>query len=315
VSALGMNDRPLTAEASLDPSRMPTARIGVLRVQRDLKRESAIGFLATTRELGPDFNRVFSLDSRLKLGPNGVFTGSSYVPKLWRRTARGSGSGTWRTCSGAARASRTEAATRTSTPISAPRWGSCPGWESGRRTTMPVTSGGQGVASCSASSLRSLASNWDRQGQVQIGMSGPTSASSSPDRRSSGSRAPSPSRSSRQKASKNGIGGSFYTEGLKWLGSRPRTPRGRTSTTIRRRVLAVPRQLCRRLGRAVAGPSSRMRLENTLHLQSARRSAALLPAQDAAAQDTVYVNHLARSRWTIGSRARCPCVRGSITKP
>lgn len=53
------------------------ARIGVARVQRDIRDGSAVGFLMTSDHDGQGRNDVFSADLRLKLNPNWIFTGQA----------------------------------------------------------------------------------------------------------------------------------------------------------------------------------------------------------------------------------------------
>ena len=55
-----------------DPLRDTRARFGVVRVNRDIFRESTIGFIFTDREFLDSYNRVFGLDARFKLGRNWV---------------------------------------------------------------------------------------------------------------------------------------------------------------------------------------------------------------------------------------------------
>ncbi len=53
------------------------AKIGALRYSRDLLRQSSLGFLFTDRELGNRYNRVASVDTRLRIGPHWVFSGQA----------------------------------------------------------------------------------------------------------------------------------------------------------------------------------------------------------------------------------------------
>lgn len=53
------------------------AEIGVARVQKEFGRESAIGFLATTRQTSMGANTVGAFDWRWKLTPHWVFTGQA----------------------------------------------------------------------------------------------------------------------------------------------------------------------------------------------------------------------------------------------
>jgi hypothetical protein len=78
IGALGANDR---APGRLLPGGHPLsgrpADIGVVRIQREFGAQSNIGVLATSRDFGSSSNRVFSLDTRLKLSQNWVFTGQA----------------------------------------------------------------------------------------------------------------------------------------------------------------------------------------------------------------------------------------------
>lgn len=51
------------------------AAIGVFRLYRELGAESRLGMMATSRDFGSSSNRVFSVDTRLKLGTNWAFNG------------------------------------------------------------------------------------------------------------------------------------------------------------------------------------------------------------------------------------------------
>jgi hypothetical protein len=51
------------------------AGIGVIRVRRDFGDQSSIGLFVSSLDFASSSNRVFSLDTRLKLTPNWVFTG------------------------------------------------------------------------------------------------------------------------------------------------------------------------------------------------------------------------------------------------
>jgi len=55
-----------------DPLRGKKANIGILRGFRDISEQSRIGFLLTDRELGDGYNRVASVDARLKLSNNWI---------------------------------------------------------------------------------------------------------------------------------------------------------------------------------------------------------------------------------------------------
>ncbi len=66
VGALGIDDRAPAAGR---------AGIGVVRLRRDLPGQSSIGTLFMTRNLGNQSNRVYSIDTRLRLNPNWLFSG------------------------------------------------------------------------------------------------------------------------------------------------------------------------------------------------------------------------------------------------
>lgn len=51
------------------------AAIGVVRIQREFAKQSSIGLLATSRTVASSVNDVISLDARLRLDPNWVFSG------------------------------------------------------------------------------------------------------------------------------------------------------------------------------------------------------------------------------------------------
>jgi hypothetical protein len=54
-----------------------SAKAAALRYSRDLFRQSSLGFLFTDRELGDRYNRVASVDTRLRIGPKWVFSGQA----------------------------------------------------------------------------------------------------------------------------------------------------------------------------------------------------------------------------------------------
>jgi hypothetical protein len=78
LAALAMDDR---AEGKLLPqsdlSYGDRAAIAVTRIQREFGQQSSIGLLFTSRDFGSGSNRVFSLDTRLKLNPNWVLVGQA----------------------------------------------------------------------------------------------------------------------------------------------------------------------------------------------------------------------------------------------
>jgi hypothetical protein len=83
LAALAIDDRepgrlvPPASDAFGD-----RAGIGVVRVQRDFPRQSALGFLATTREFGTSESRVASVDGRYKLTDTLVLTGQAAFSHL-----------------------------------------------------------------------------------------------------------------------------------------------------------------------------------------------------------------------------------------
>ena len=68
------DESPGKAALPSDPLHGSRARFGVLRVNRDLFRESTIGILLTDREHEGGRNRVGSVDARFKLSPNWIAT-------------------------------------------------------------------------------------------------------------------------------------------------------------------------------------------------------------------------------------------------
>jgi hypothetical protein len=76
LGALAAQDRIATADPQ-DPS-LPLygrANVAVASLRRDLGKGSNIGLLTTSRDLGPTWNRVFSLDARIKLSPSWSLNG------------------------------------------------------------------------------------------------------------------------------------------------------------------------------------------------------------------------------------------------
>ena len=55
-----------------DPIHGRRAKFGVLRINRDISRESTIGMIYTDREFLGSYNRVAGVDARIKLNPNWV---------------------------------------------------------------------------------------------------------------------------------------------------------------------------------------------------------------------------------------------------
>ena len=58
-----------------DPSHDDSAAIAVLRLQRELPKQSFVGVLVTSRDFASSSNRVYSFDTRIKLSPTWVFNG------------------------------------------------------------------------------------------------------------------------------------------------------------------------------------------------------------------------------------------------
>jgi hypothetical protein len=67
---------------------LPTASIGVLRVEREFGDQSGIGMFVSDRNAGGTWNRVYSLDARLKLNQNWVLTGQ-FIRSETQRQERG----------------------------------------------------------------------------------------------------------------------------------------------------------------------------------------------------------------------------------
>ncbi len=78
IGFLGMDDRyPGNTLPSSDPNYGTHAIDGVLRVQRDLGGESAIGIMATAYDFGAHHEYLASADARIRLSDNLVFTGQA----------------------------------------------------------------------------------------------------------------------------------------------------------------------------------------------------------------------------------------------
>jgi hypothetical protein len=78
IAALVTDDRaPGKAFAVDDRLYDERAAIGVLRLQRELKNQSSIGIMATSRDFASGSNRVIAADARLKLSPTWVFNGQA----------------------------------------------------------------------------------------------------------------------------------------------------------------------------------------------------------------------------------------------
>jgi hypothetical protein len=76
VGLLGIDDRaPGRTVDPANPLFGEHAIIGAARIQREFGKDSRIGILATTRDFGSSYNRLFSIDTRLRLSPTWYFTG------------------------------------------------------------------------------------------------------------------------------------------------------------------------------------------------------------------------------------------------
>src|SRR5213594_467968 len=75
LGAIAINDREPGRVPAPDPLAGSRAGAGALRVQHELGQESTIGFLVTDRELAGSFNRMYSLDGRLRFGKNWALVG------------------------------------------------------------------------------------------------------------------------------------------------------------------------------------------------------------------------------------------------
>lgn len=76
IGLLGIDDR--APGQVVDPTNSlfgKHAVIGVARIQREFGKDSKIGFMATSRDFGSSYNRLFSIDTRLRLSPTWYFTG------------------------------------------------------------------------------------------------------------------------------------------------------------------------------------------------------------------------------------------------
>ena len=78
VAALGMDDRaPGERLPAGHPDHDSRAGIGVVRLQRELPRQSSIGLIATTNRFASSDSRVVGLDGRYKLSDTWVLTGQA----------------------------------------------------------------------------------------------------------------------------------------------------------------------------------------------------------------------------------------------
>jgi len=78
VGALAMDDRaPGQRLAASQAWHGRRAGAGVLRVRRDFAGGSSVGFLALSRDFGDTWNRLWSVDARLRLDPNWTVSGQA----------------------------------------------------------------------------------------------------------------------------------------------------------------------------------------------------------------------------------------------
>jgi hypothetical protein len=78
LGAVATDDRaPSESVGKGDPPWNRRAAIGVVRLQRDLGRNSNAAVMATSSDIGRTYNRVFSLDARLQLLRNWILTGQT----------------------------------------------------------------------------------------------------------------------------------------------------------------------------------------------------------------------------------------------
>jgi hypothetical protein len=78
LGALVTDDRaPGRQAAPGSPWHGERAAIGVFSARREFARQSSVGVLVTSRDFGPAFNRVASLDARFLLSKNWVLTGQA----------------------------------------------------------------------------------------------------------------------------------------------------------------------------------------------------------------------------------------------
>ena len=74
LGAIGMNDRAPEEFVGSGLTREPNAGIGVVRAQREIGRESAVGLLVSNRRLAGGANRVASADARWALSKTWILT-------------------------------------------------------------------------------------------------------------------------------------------------------------------------------------------------------------------------------------------------
>ena len=82
IGALVIDDRaPGKVVPNGDPLSDKRAGIGVVRLLRDVGKESTIAVMATSRDFGASSNRLFSFDARIKLSPTWVFQGQAITSR------------------------------------------------------------------------------------------------------------------------------------------------------------------------------------------------------------------------------------------
>ncbi len=74
VGALAADDR---APGGIRAPGSSRAGVGMFRLQREFGSRSSVGFLATSQDFGPTWNRVAAFDARLQLNANWSFTGQA----------------------------------------------------------------------------------------------------------------------------------------------------------------------------------------------------------------------------------------------
>src|SRR2546429_1780331 len=93
LGAIGMNDRAPEEFVGSGLPREPHAGIGVIRAQREIGRESAVGLLVSNRQLAGGANRVASADARLALSKTWIVT-SQVIATYARDSGAAGASGT-----------------------------------------------------------------------------------------------------------------------------------------------------------------------------------------------------------------------------
>jgi hypothetical protein len=93
LGALGINDRAPAEFVGSGLPRDPHAGIGMVRAQREIGRESAVGLLVSNRQLAGGANRVVSADARLALSKTWIFT-SQVIATYARDSGAAGASGT-----------------------------------------------------------------------------------------------------------------------------------------------------------------------------------------------------------------------------